>query len=88
MDAIGFIMSKNEVGRINESLKTKAIPKLKLFINDQKKLTSKGDFPSRLVILETNLSATFSKVRYLGLQKYWRRMRYIIQNPQFFKHHR
>ena len=39
VDAIGFKMSKNEVGHINESLKTKAIPTPKLLIKDHKKLT-------------------------------------------------
>ena len=61
-------MSKNEVGHINESLKTKAIPTPKLLIKDHQKLTSMGEFPTRLVIPATNLSATFAKVGYLGLK--------------------
>ena len=40
VDAIGFKMSKNEVGHINESLKTKAIPTPKILITDHKKLRS------------------------------------------------
>ena len=43
-------MSKNEVGHINESLKTKAIPTSKLLIKYHKKLTSMGEFPTTLVI--------------------------------------
>ena len=66
--AIGFKMSKNEVGHINESLKTKSIPTPKLLIKDHKKLTSMGELTTRLVIPETNLSATFAKVGYLGLK--------------------
>ena len=62
-------MSKNEVGHINESLKTKAIPTPKLLIKDHKKLTSMGEFLTRLVIPETNYSATFEKVGYLGSEK-------------------
>ena len=50
LDSIGFKMSKNEVGHINESLKTKAIPAPKLLIKDHKKLTGMGEFPTRLVI--------------------------------------
>ena len=61
-------MSKNEVGHINESLKTKAIPTPKLLIKDHKKLTSMGEFPTRLVIPATNISATFAKVGYLRLK--------------------
>ena len=34
VDAIGFKISKNELGHINESLKTKAIPTPKLLIRD------------------------------------------------------
>ena len=61
-------MSKNEVGHINKSLKTKDIPTPKLLIKNHKKLTSDGDFPTMLVIPETNLSATLEKVSYLGLK--------------------
>ena len=42
VDAIGFKMSKTEVGHINESLKTKAIPTPKILIKDHKKLTRMG----------------------------------------------
>ena len=61
-------MSKNEVGYINESLKTKSIPTPKLLIKNHKKLTSMGELTTRLVIPETNFSATFAKVGYLGLK--------------------
>ena len=61
-------MSKNEVGHINESLKTKVIPTPKILINDHKKLTSMGELPTRLVIPATYFSATFAKVGYLGLK--------------------
>ena len=67
VDATGFIISKNEVEHINESLKTVAIPTPKILIKDHTKLTRKGYTPTRLVILATNLSAAFSKVVYLGL---------------------
>ena len=68
VDAIGFRISKNEVGHINEPLKTKAIATPKLLIKDHKKLTGKGLFPTRLVIPATNFSATFAKVGNLGLK--------------------
>ena len=60
-------MSKNEVGNINESLK-KAIPKPKILIKDHKELTSMGNFPTRLMVPATNVSATFTKVDYLRLK--------------------
>ena len=68
VDAIGFKMSKNEVGHINESLKTKAIPTPNILINAHKKLTSMGEFPTRLVIPATNVSAIFAKVGYRGVK--------------------
>ena len=68
VDAIGFKISKKEVGHINESLKIKAIPTPKLLIKDHNKLTSMGEFPTRLVIPATNFSATFAKIGYLGLK--------------------
>ena len=68
VDAIGFKISKNELGHINESLKTKAIPTPKLLIKDHKKMSNMGKFPTRLVILASNFSATFSKIGYLGVK--------------------
>ena len=44
VDAIGFKLSKNEVGHINESLKTKAIPTPKLLIKDHKKMSNIGNY--------------------------------------------
>ena len=61
-------MFKNQARHINESLKTKAIPTPKLLIKGHKKLTSMGKLPTRLVIPETNFSATYTKVGYLGLK--------------------
>ena len=68
--ARGFKMSYNEVGYINKSLKTKSVPTPKLLITDHKTFTSKGDFPTRLVIPATDFSATFAKVGYLGPRIY------------------
>ena len=62
-------MSKNEVGHINESLKTKATPTPKLLIKYHKKLTGNWDFPTRLVIPVANFSATFAEMGYLDLKK-------------------
>ena len=61
-------MSINEVGHINESLKTKLIPTPKLLIKYHMTLTIKRHFPTRLVIPLSNLSATYEKVGYLGLK--------------------
>ena len=68
VDYIGFKNFTNEVGIINESLKTKAIPTTKLLIKDHKKLTSMGEIPTRLVIPPTIFSATFAKFGYLGFK--------------------
>ena len=81
MDAIGFLISKNEVGHINESQK-KLLQHPKLLIKDHKKLISKGKITTRLVIPETNFSATFATVGYLGLKnigKEWNKL-YKIHN--------
>ena len=61
-------MYKNEVGHLNESLKTIAIPTPKILIKYHTKLTVKGYFPTGLVITATNFSATFAKLGYLGLK--------------------
>ena len=66
--AIGFRMSKSEVGHINKSLKTTAIPTPKLLIKYHKELTSMVDFQNRLVIPATNVPATFANVGYLELK--------------------
>ena len=58
VDEIGFRMSKNEVGHINEPLKTKTIPTPKLLIKYHNKLKNNGDLTTRLVILEKYFSDT------------------------------
>ena len=68
MDEIVFIMYKNKVGHINESLRTKYIPTPKLLIKDHNKLTINGDLPTRLVIPAKHFSSTFAMVGYLGLK--------------------
>ena len=68
VNAIRLRTSKNEVGHINESLKTKSIPTPKSLIKYHKELTSMGDFQTRLVIPSTKFSDTFAKVGYLGLK--------------------
>ena len=62
VDSIVFRMSKNDVGHINESHKTKAIPTTKLLIKYHKKLKMNGYFPSILVTLTINFSANFVMV--------------------------
>ena len=66
LDEVGFQLSKIEAWHINESLKTKSIPTPKLLIKDHKKPNKNGEFPRRLVIPETNFTATFAKFGYLG----------------------
>ena len=63
-----YLLSKSEVGHINESIKTKSIPIPKLLIKDHKNPNTNGEFLSRLVIPETNFTPTFAKVAYLGLR--------------------
>ena len=74
VDAIGFKLSKNEVGHINESLKTKAIPPPKLLIKDHKKMSNMVKVPTRLVIPATNFSANFAKIGYLGVKNILEKM--------------
>ena len=68
VNAIRLRMSKNEVGNINKSLKTKSTPTHKRLIKYHKELTSMGDFQTRLVIPSTKFSATFTNLGYLGLK--------------------
>ena len=68
MNEVGFQLLKSKVGHINKSLKTKSITTPKLLIKDHKKPNINGEFSKRLVITETNLTATFAKVGYLGLK--------------------
>ena len=46
----------------------KSFSNTQILIKDHKKLTSMGEFPTRLVIPATNFSATFAKVGYLGMK--------------------
>ena len=46
----------------------KSIPTPKLMIKNHKMINRNGEFPTRLVILATNFTATFAKVGYLGLK--------------------
>ena len=50
-----------------KSLSTRAILSSKLLIKDHKTINEKVEFPTRLVIPETNLTATFSKISYPGI---------------------
>ena len=68
MDEFGFQLSESKVGHINESLKTKPISTPKLLIKYHKNPNTNSEFTPRLVIPETNFTATFAKVGYLGLK--------------------
>ena len=50
-------------------LATKAIPSPKLLVKDKKTINKKEEFPTRLVILATNFTATFSNIGYLGIKR-------------------
>ena len=54
---------------VRQSIATRAIPSPKILIKYHKNITDKGEFPTRLVIPETNFTATFSKISYLGIKR-------------------
>ena len=53
---------------INKSLKTKSIPTPKLLIKYNKKLTRKGELPTRLVAPAKHFLDAFEKLGFLGLK--------------------
>ena len=54
---------------MRQPLGTRAIPSPKLLIKDHKTINKNGEFPTRLVILAKNFTATFSKIGYLGIKR-------------------
>ena len=73
----GFQFSKIKVGHNNNSLQTKSITTTKLLIKYHKNPSTNGEFSTRLVISETNFTATLAKVGYLSLKE-------IIDNHQVY----
>ena len=61
------LLSRNEYDFLMEGMDSKSIPNPKVLIKDHKEKVN-GNFPTRLIILPTNFTATFSKVGYLGLK--------------------
>ena len=53
---------------MRQSLATHAIPSPKLFIKYPKTINEKREFSTSLVITETNVTAIFSKIGYLGIK--------------------
>ena len=55
---------------MRQSLATRAIPSPKLIIKDHKTINENREFPTSLVIPATNFTATFSKIGYLGINRF------------------
>ena len=51
-------------------LKMCVIPSPEILIKHHKTVNKKGGYPTRLVILATSFTATFSKIGYLGIKRY------------------
>ena len=62
-------LSVKEEEFVRQLLTTRAIPSPKLLIKDHKTINENGEFPTRLVIPATNVTATFSKISYLGIKR-------------------
>ena len=64
---MGFSVQEEQF--VRQSLTTHAIPSPKIIIKDHKTINRKGEFPTRLVIPETNFTVTLSKLRYIGIKR-------------------
>ena len=66
---IDFLLSEREREFIEEALFLKAIPQPQLLVKDHKAPDANGDFPTRLVIPETNFTAVSLKLGYMSIKK-------------------
>eukprot|EP00957_Ditylum_brightwellii_P155835 11863007-Ditylum_brightwellii.AAC.1 len=57
------------MGFLNKCIASKAIPQPQLLVKDHKEGDENSDFPTILVILATNVTAIFSKMSYMMIQK-------------------
>ena len=62
-------LSVQEENNVIQSLAIRAIPYPKLLIKYHKTINEKGEFPARLVIPLMDFTATFSKLKYLGMER-------------------
>ena len=69
LDKVKTELSVQEENFVRQLLATRVIPSPKLLIKDHKTINEKGKFPTRLVIPRTNVTATFSKIGYLGIKR-------------------
>eukprot|EP00957_Ditylum_brightwellii_P056547 4287512-Ditylum_brightwellii.AAC.1 len=58
-----------EMGFLNEGIASKAIPQTQLLVKDHKERDEEGNFPIRMVIPATNITAIFQKMGYMTVQK-------------------
>eukprot|EP00957_Ditylum_brightwellii_P210426 15364951-Ditylum_brightwellii.AAC.1 len=66
---VQHMLTKNEQDFLKEGIASKAIPQPQLLVKDHKEPDNDSSFPTRLVILATNFTATFSKLGYLGIKR-------------------
>ena len=69
LDKVKMKLSFQEGKFVRQSLATRDIPYSKLLIKDNKTINQKGESPKRLVIPATEVTATFSKIGYLGIKR-------------------
>ena len=69
LEKVKLDLSVKEEQFVRKLLATRAILYPKILIKDHKTINENGEFPSRLVILATNFTVTFSKIGYLGIKR-------------------
>ena len=69
LDRVKMKLTVEEENFVRQSLATQSIPSPKILIKYHKIINEKGEFPTRLVILATNFTATLSKIGYLGIKR-------------------
>jgi hypothetical protein len=68
LSTLGHTLSEKEMGFVEESLESRAVPTPKLLIKDHKPMNSKGEYMTRLIVPATNFTPAFPKVGYLGIK--------------------
>eukprot|EP00957_Ditylum_brightwellii_P086524 6583038-Ditylum_brightwellii.AAC.1 len=62
-------LSTEKMSFLSEGIAFKQILQPQLLVKDHEERNEEGDFPTRLVILTTNFTTAFLKMRYMTIQK-------------------
>ena len=73
-------LSVKEEEFVRQSLAIRAIPSPNLLIKDHKKINEKQELPTMLVIPAMKFTATFSKIRYIGIKGAWTKEKLITHD--------